>query len=140
MAPSSAFGPNMTPMVDVVMVILVFFMAGMAFVAPELFISTGIASTRERGEGAAVERDPFELPPVTFTITLRRDGAVTVVDGAGMDGVGVDAVEAAVRELLGRGELGVLIAPASDVPIEDVVFVQGACARAGVERVALQVD
>lgn len=38
-------GPNMTPMVDVVMVILVFFMASAAFVGPEWFLA---AQTVER--------------------------------------------------------------------------------------------
>ncbi|MFZ4431104.1 MAG: biopolymer transporter ExbD [Phycisphaerales bacterium] len=38
----SHYGPNMTPMVDVVMVILIFFMASAAILGPEWFIKSNL--------------------------------------------------------------------------------------------------
>lgn len=73
----SAFGPNMTPMVDVVMVILVFFMASAAFLGPEWFVKSvlpvqGVAASTGspvhvylRCEGATVRvaiDDPLARP------------------------------------------------------------------------------
>ncbi|MCP2732564.1 biopolymer transporter ExbD, partial [Limnofasciculus baicalensis] len=46
------YGPNMTPMVDVVMVILVFFMASAVFLGPEWYLKTAIPEVR-KGEQAA---------------------------------------------------------------------------------------
>ncbi|MEZ6319152.1 MAG: biopolymer transporter ExbD [Phycisphaerales bacterium] len=54
------FGPNMTPMVDVVMVILIFFMASTALLGPEWFIRAHVPGDQA---GAGVG-ERFELPEV----------------------------------------------------------------------------
>ena len=47
------FGPNMTPMVDVVMVILIFFMASAAFVGEEWFLFAAIPVQAAPGQAAS---------------------------------------------------------------------------------------
>lgn len=74
------FGPNMTPMVDVVMVILVFFMASAAFLGPEWFLPSLIAqppAPASPASKAATSTDPFALAPVQKVITLTRRGAAS---------------------------------------------------------------
>ncbi|MCH7961632.1 MAG: biopolymer transporter ExbD [Planctomycetes bacterium] len=78
------FGPNMTPMVDVVMVILIFFMAGTAVIAPELFLAAGLpADPSVQDAPGPTPRDAFELPAARFTRRLWRRSGRTVIDGLG---------------------------------------------------------
>jgi len=60
------FGPNMTPMVDVVLVILIFFMASTAFIGPEWFLRAALPSDQAADQGGA----DFSLPPARFEIVL----------------------------------------------------------------------
>lgn len=130
------FGPNMTPMVDIVMVILIFFMAGTALVGPEWVLRAAIP-TEGRGGAAA---DPFELPPARFEVGLSVSGGATVVNGLGLAGAPLDQAEAAIAAL-GADSAGanliVTLRPAPDVPYRDVVRLHDACERAGITRVAL---
>lgn len=136
------FGPNMTPMVDVVMVILIFFMAGTAIMAPEMFLTAGLAVEPgdENLPGPIVE-DPFELPPARFTLRLRRAGGQTVIDGLGLESGAIEDLEGRLASVSGDGgdgsEVAILIQPSVDVPFADVVAVQDQVVGAGIERVGL---
>lgn len=132
------FGPNMTPMVDVVMVILIFYMAATALIGPEWFLRTALPSV---GAGAAATLDdPFALPLARFDVRLSRDATGrTIADGLGA-AMSLDQLEAQLG-LLGRdaGPSGVLIliAPDDTVPYRDVVRVHDSCTRAGITRVGI---
>lgn len=130
------FGPNMTPMVDVVLVILIFFMTGSTLLGPEWFLSTAVPRIRE---GPAPAADPFALPPARFEITLSVDAAGrTVAGGLGLQNVSPDALAEPLRTLAADGaDLIVLIRPAPDVPYRDVVHVHDLCTLAGVEHVGI---
>ena len=145
------FGPNMTPMVDVVMVILIFFMAGTALIAPEMFLTAGLAVDPSDIDlpGPIVE-DPFELPPVRFTLRLSRvSGGVsgrvpggasgrTVIDGLGMRSGTLDELATRLSDLAGdQSEMAILIKPSPDVPFADVVAVHDRVEAAGIHRVGL---
>lgn len=80
-------GPNMTPMVDVVMVILVFFMASAAFLGPEWFLRTLVpqpapvdaaANPADPGAGAQGSKspqvDPLAMRSLRVVVSLRRAG------------------------------------------------------------------
>ena len=91
------FGPNMTPMVDVVMVILVFFMASTAFIGPEWLLRIGLA------EDAQSESGSFRLGPAELTVRLQVvDGAVCV-SGLGLEGAPLDALASGVTAAAAPG-------------------------------------
>lgn len=135
-------GPNMTPMVDVILVILIFFMATTVIVGDEWFLGAGLARPAAGGQAAAPEADPFEMPPPRFTVRLTAGAGGTVVQGLGEPTVvgapaRMDAWAAEALRGLDRAALVVLIAPAPDVPYEHVVAVHDALVRAQIEQIAL---
>lgn len=146
------FGPNMTPMVDVVMVILIFFMASTAFLGPEWFLRAHVPP-EEPAAGGQVSDPVFELPEVRLHVRLGVVDGVTYADGFGREGLALEAFEALAAEVAGdivpperpgrdlgdtAGEPVVVIEPAEDVPYNDVVRAHDACTRAGFRRVALR--
>lgn len=145
---SLRFGPNMTPMVDVVMVILVFFMASAAFVGPEWFLQALVPATAPPLGVGPGQRPPLTVQPVRLEIALRREGGragPTVADGVGLQGATLDEVERALREFvkdMDRGavaeQVEVLIKPDAAVPYRDVVRIHESCQRAGVARVGIR--
>jgi biopolymer transport protein ExbD len=135
-------GPNMTPMVDVILVILIFFMATTVIVGEEWFLGAGL--TRQAREGAAAQApaDPFEMPPPRFTLRLRVGEGGTVVSGLGAPVVvaspaAMDAWAEGALAALDRPSLVIVVAPAPDVPYEHVVALHDALVRAGVEQIGL---
>jgi biopolymer transport protein ExbD len=132
------YGPNMTPMVDVVMVILIFYMAAASFVGPEWFLN---ALVPQRHQPRADASGGLVLPPARFTVRLAMDGAGrTSASGLGLAGVGLDAMSNRIAALtgdVGADEIMIEIIPAPDVPYQDVIRVHDACERAGVDRVSL---
>ena len=56
------YGPNMTPMVDVVMVILIFFMSFAAFLGNEWFLRGAIPFDAGRGSNTSKPNDPLAVP------------------------------------------------------------------------------
>ncbi len=142
-----AFGPNMTPMVDVVMVILVFFMGAMGLAAVEQHLRTG--APKEAREQSASESATESKPQVKgeeatsrAVLRLRRAGGVTVVSGLGMEGAALAEVDQKLSAFAraGAGEgLIVIVAPSGDVPYQDVVIVHDSCAKAGLPNVRLGV-
>lgn len=136
------FGPNMTPMVDVVMVLLIFFMATTALLGPEWFINAHLPEDEREG---GVEGERFLLPEVRLEVRLSPGDAGTLVDGFGLSAGTLDAFEAQVAsaapDLLAAGADAqpiVLIAPEAGVPYQDVVRAHDACSAAGLTRVGLQ--
>ncbi len=140
------FGPNMTPMVDVVMVILVFFMASAAFLGPEWMLKSLVPRPPAAGAGKAEPAGPNDapLPPVRLEITLARDPATgrTLATGVGQTGVVVpDVLDALARFAEGtpKDQIEVLVKPDRDVPYRDVVRVHEGAARTGITRVGVAV-
>lgn len=132
------FGPNMTPMVDVVMVLLVYFMASAALVGPEFFLRARVPA---EGAGAgAAPSDPFALPAPTFRVRLRAARGGVEAEGLGpgaLSGAALrERVERLARDLRGT-EARVILEPARDVPYQDVVRVHDLFTGAGLDRVSL---
>ncbi len=151
------FGPNMTPMVDIVMVILVFFMASAAFVGPEWFMAAQaverretIPETRPDGGGevkpkplllrvllrapAAAPSDKPGTPLATATLRFgqqRKDGlAVLAADGP---------LQAAVTAIIAGGpvpEQAVILVD-STVRYDAVIAARESLARAGITSVGI---
>lgn len=136
---SKAFGPNMTPMVDIVMVILIFFMAGSVFLGPEWFLNVGMAPSVGAGETKSANR--FELPVAREMVRLGvgADGSARV-SGLGLEGGTVEGLIARIEELRAQGmsaAVRVVIEPARGSAYQDVIRVYDACAGGGFAGVGL---
>lgn len=141
-----ASGPNMTPMVDVVLVILIFFMSATGLAVREQFLRTGLPAQdggpAEGAQNAAAPTRADELPASRALLRLERDGPRTIVTGLGMSRVGLHEVAERLEAFARAGAsdtIIVIVAAAGDVPYQDVVLVHDACARAGVRNVRLGV-
>jgi biopolymer transport protein ExbD len=137
------FGPNMTPMVDVVMVILIFFMASATFVGSEWFLKTalpkpGPAAPPKAETPAAGE---LKLPPARFEVTLavETDGRVSATCPA-FGSVPIGRLEASLKDLA-RGttedDIILVIRSGPEVPYGEVIRAHDAAAAAGIAKVGL---
>ncbi len=130
-------GPNMTPMVDVVLVILIFFMASTVIMGPELLLQAGLGRTADHGGGV----DPrFAIAPPTFTLRLHVDAGRVVVTGFGIDAAGPDAIRPAARALareVDAATVSISLVPEDAVPYEAVVRVQDILSEVGFKKIRL---
>lgn len=144
-AASLHYGPNMTPMVDVVMVILVFFMVSAAFLGPEWLLQglvprqAAAGGTSTPGQGPrATGGDPLATSAVRFVVDLRLspDGRV-LASGAGVtDGTVEGVMEALGLKIAGAADqVEVLIRPAPGVSWGPVVRVTELAQKLGIVRV-----
>lgn len=127
--------PSMTPMVDVVLVILVFFMASAALLGPEWMLGVLLP---ERGEEAG---DAFSLPTPTFVLRIDADASGAVVTGLGLERSALEGLAARVRSLVSAvpaEELVIVLEPTDRVSYESVVRVREICEGAGASRVGLR--
>lgn len=130
------FGPNMTPMVDVVMVILIFFMASTALVGPEWLLRVGLAPDDREPTG-------FQLGPADLRLELAIEGGAVVFTGLGAKSAPLaelDAMAASAAAALGSGigETRITIDATGTVPYEAVVRAHDRLRAAGFERVAIR--
>jgi biopolymer transport protein ExbD len=128
------YGPNMTPMVDVVMVILVFFMASTAVLGPEWFLRSAIP--QRRPEASAT--DPARSARAELRLVF--ENGATRVTGAGLtNGTLADAVLVISGLASDRdpADVSVVIRPDATVPYRDLVALHEACQRAGVTKVGM---
>lgn len=129
------YGPNMTPMVDVVMVILIFFMASAAMLGPEWFVRTNLP------RAAAVSTPVSDTPPLRLTLAMTREEGTTLFHVNGQEQAVelaqvIEALDSAVRTR-SPDEIVVIVDPAPSVPYEDVVALHAACQRLGISKVGL---
>ena len=135
------FGPNMTPMIDVVLVILIFFMAGSTFLGQEWFITSEML---KRGTPAA-KQDPLQLPPTRLVFTLQRGASGrAIVTGMGDAPLDLETFAQRIKEFtIGteKSQIVAIIEPrtteAGPVTYDEVVRVHEACIAAGIERVGI---
>jgi biopolymer transport protein ExbD len=131
----SHYGPNMTPMVDVVMVILIFFMASTAFLGPEWFLKTHLPTAGAKPP--AGEPEPTRLH-VSLSVGPEKQ---TIVAIGVLSGLTMEQLDAKMAEEARRAKpenVVVLVDPAPGVPYDDVVKVHEMCARLGIVKVGLQ--
>ncbi len=121
--------PNMTPMVDVTLVILIFFMASATITGPEWFLRAGLPEPAPPTPPA-----PLALPsPILRAEVFIRDG-VTLVRGIGPERPLDDAIASigAMDPSVAKG-LVVEIEPADTAPYAEVVRLHAALVAAGAE-------
>lgn len=127
------YGPNMTPMVDVVMVILIFFMSSTAILGPEWFLRTSLPKVET--SAAASERQPKRV-----NIRMRATAAGTRLDVDDRKDVAIEALAEILRSMLAErsaDELVVPISPEPGTPYADVVRVHEICERMYLKKYGL---
>jgi biopolymer transport protein ExbD len=137
------FGPNMTPMVDVVMVILIFFMASATFVGSEWFLKTALPRP---GPATPPETQPapsgeLKLPPARFEVTLASDDKGQTTASCPVFGaVPIAELQARLKDL-SRGttqeDIILVIRAGPEVPYGDVIRAHDAAAAANIAKVGL---
>jgi biopolymer transport protein ExbD len=144
-------GPNMTPMVDIVMCILIFFMLGTSLATPELFLKSNTAAVDKEGLGN--EPGAQKLPAVRMSIKLARGMAggreVTAVTAFNEAPLPMNDIQDADQrrnqaiydQLAARrksisDDVQVLIVPDKDVPYQDVITIYNYCVKLEFKQVA----
>jgi biopolymer transport protein ExbD len=140
-------GPNMTPMVDVVMCILIFFMLGTSLTAPELFLKSHTAAIEKAGLGSM--NGTQKLPDVRMNIKLARQGDKTYVSAFDEQLMPMDAIDSAdqsgnaaifaklaARRKAISDDVQVLIVPDNNVPYQDVITIYDDCIKLAFKQVA----
>lgn len=134
--PTRETTPNLAPMVDVVMVILIFFMLGTSFAAREGVLSMQLPADVGPGGGATVTISPA----VRISLQPAEGGAGVrlAIEGRPLAGHGFDDL---CRYLKGQIDRGadprgrVVLAVDPTVRYKHVIATFNACARAGFENV-----
>jgi len=136
-------GPNMTPMVDVVMVILIFFMASASLLGPEVLLRARLAEREPERSGIPGAGPVLSVP--TFRIRLVDAGGAVAVSGMGLRRAPLDRLENAALtafEQLERFASGVetlvVVEAADEVPYEAVIAAQDILRRSGFERIGIR--
>lgn len=127
------YGPNMTPMVDVVMVILIFFMSSTAILGPEWSLRTSLPKVQ--ANAAASDRQPKRV-----NIRMHATGAGTRLDVDDRKDVAIDALAGILRGFLAErsaDDLVVPISPEPGTPYADVVRVHEICERLYLKKYGL---
>ena len=137
---SAHVGPNMTPMVDIVMCILIFFMLGTSFATPGLFLQNNTPAVSKAGLGQNVAE--LRLPAVQNKIELHVAAGRTVVACFGatlpLDAAGTAQLGALLGQKRGQlsDDVQILIAPDKGVRYQDVITVYDRCINARFKHVA----
>lgn len=124
-------GPNMTPMVDVVMVILIFFMASASIVGPQWLLTSALPNRK------AAPPAPGEVTRIE--VRLSRSAGRTLASINNQPPGNPADVPATLAQAAGQDptKLVVIVKPEGDVPYEDVVRVHEACQRLGIAKVGV---
>ncbi len=136
--PRHIYGPNLAPMVDVVLVILIFFMASIVFVGPEWFLPAAIPAEAKQNSDEA--DDPYALPDPTLSLRITTVDARPAVAGLGAGVVAIAEFESHATEQL-RGvdpeAINIRLSAEAGVAWQHVVTVQDVLTRLGVRNIAL---
>lgn len=129
-------GATMTPMVDVVLVILIFFMGSATIAGHEWFLRAAI----DRGEDAPAQAEdgaPLTVPVPVFRVRLERSGGASLVSGVAPGLVPLSEAAERIGVIEFGGGSVVELGATDDVPLADVVRVHDALNARGV-RVTLR--
>jgi len=132
--------PNLAPMVDVVMVILIFFMLGTSFAVSEGVLPSQLPADVGPGGGATVSI----VPTIRIELIEAADGgAKVIVQGQSLGGDAGASLSAFMRH---KREAGadprgrIVIAPSAAVRYRHVISAFDACVRAGFENVQFAIS
>lgn len=121
-------GLNLTSMIDITFLLIIFFMVGTQFVDPEREISLQVPEVNTSG--------PLTSPPAKKVVNVFQDGQVT------LDRTNVSLEELKQRLASSRSEyadLGVLVRGDSQAAFQRVAEVLNACQEAGIAELGISV-
>ncbi len=131
-------GPNMTPMVDVVMCILIFFMLGSSFAVTSMYLSNATPAIDKKGLGNVAADSA--LPATQFDIEVKRVAGSTKVAAFGVMVEDLDQLPAFLTEKRKSmsDDVQIFILPSRHVSWQDVITVYDACVKARFKNVAFK--
>ncbi|MBL8874186.1 MAG: biopolymer transporter ExbD [Phycisphaerae bacterium] len=134
------YAPNMTPMVDVVMVILVFFMASASVLGPEWLLKTALPPSKPTVVKVPEQMLRIELLLTTkgskdVVITTRSASAIPTLVDAPIEHIDNWLTE--VTKDRSPKELAIVVRPRENVPYEAVIQMHEHCARIGIEKIGI---
>jgi len=125
----------MTPMVDVVFLLLVFFVWTSSFEIPEFDLPGAIAQPPAGGNTTATQVQPAEAFD-EIVIRLQQNQGVLQIELMGETLLDVAEVRTRIAQVLQLGvQPPVIVDPADDVTMESAVNVYDAAREAGADRV-----
>ena len=135
---SANTGPNMTPMVDIVMCLLIFCMLTMDITGSHTVLESKLAA--EKGPGI-VDKPDLKAPAVTSRIEIRSDPQthqpVVLAFGQVIRNLDRDLPEILVQKQADMSaDVQIVIQPHSDVHYQDVITVYDQCIKAQFKNVA----
>lgn len=126
-------------MVDVVLVILIFFMASVAFVGPEWFLPAALPAAQHDPDGTGA--DPYALPDPTLRVRVSLLDGSPIVSGLGQGAVALAGFEAHARDQLAgldSRSIRVRLGGDANTTWQQVVAVQDVLTRLGVRQISLE--
>ena len=145
-------GPNMTPMVDVVLVILIFLMMTGTFGAPEHYL---ISDVPLQVKGAGAIPPPSGPIPTQFTIKVSQEGKYYIAKAGNFASVKSNDPAQAYKALrddlseqlknfvaagISAQEIRVVIDPASTVSLDHLITIMDAAQDAGFTKIGFGVS
>src|SRR4051812_45409165 len=143
-------GPNMTPLVDVVMVILIFLMLAGSFGANEWYLTSNLPLS-ERGVGASAAPPPGTVPDEIFELQILSDanyGFRVLAGDINSQGrtpdrdwlVGKLTAKKAQFDRAGTpvDQIQVVLAPSNNTKYSDITLVYEAALKAQFKKVAFR--
>ena len=119
---------NMTPMIDIVFLLIIFFMVGTKFTELERKIALDVPRINDAG--------PLAPAPTKRVINVHRDGRIEL-DGTTLDLQQLTAQLAAARQEY--ADVGVVVRGDAQGTFQHVAEVLGACRRAGISELGITV-
>lgn len=120
--PDSSSEINISPLIDVMFILLIFFVVTMAFVE-----KSALEIDRPKSEKAS------QSPEKALNIFVEKNGRISVAGAY----VSIDSLEK-IASL--RGEKNAVIDSDASVKISTIVEIMDACSRAGIEKVFIASD
>ncbi len=139
MGSSGRFGPNMTPMVDVVLVILIFFMAATTIAGQEWFLRTDLPESGD-DQDASLRLDlPTPMLDVSLFVESGSPGGRIMVQGLGNEARTLDSLLRQIESMDDADAQGLILRVGADdrVPYGSIVALHDAGTRKNM-RVAIR--
>ncbi len=124
----------MTPMIDVIFLLLIFFVCTASFQALEEILPTNLSLPGAIAADVPVDPELEDLDEIVVKILWRKGRASWQINRR--DYVRLDRVRAVLRAAAQiKVDLPVILDPAPDVPLEAVIDVYDLCRQIGLEKV-----
>jgi biopolymer transport protein ExbD len=122
----------MTPMIDVVFLLLIFFVWTASFQAIEALLPSELTASSSGGAAAALQEEDFER----IVVRIRDDAATTRWSLNGRDISAWGELRSSLEQLASiRTDLPVVVDPDQQVPLGDVIDVYDAARQVGLANI-----